>query len=57
MQSVILLVGAFTESEIQGVDHLVMKLRMVKFARTPEYSLSSSPETLSGSLSPWWYWR
>ncbi len=31
--------GKFTEEEIQEfVDHFVMKLRLVKFARTPEYN-------------------
>ena len=31
--------GTFTEKEIQEfVDHFVMKLRLVKFARTPEYN-------------------
>ncbi|MCM1398607.1 MAG: formate C-acetyltransferase [Clostridium sp.] len=31
--------GTFTESEIQEfVDHFIMKLRCVKFARTPEYN-------------------
>ncbi|MDE6025085.1 MAG: formate C-acetyltransferase [Lachnospiraceae bacterium] len=31
--------GTFTESEIQEfIDHFVMKLRCVKFARTPEYN-------------------
>lgn len=31
--------GRFTEEEIQEfVDHFIMKLRMVKFARTPEYN-------------------
>ena len=31
--------GTFTESEIQEfIDHFVMKLRLVKFARTPEYN-------------------
>ena len=31
--------GVFTEEEIQEfVDHFVMKLRIVKFARTPEYN-------------------
>lgn len=31
--------GTFTEEQIQEfIDHFVMKLRMVKFARTPEYN-------------------
>ena len=31
--------GTFTESQIQEfVDHFIMKLRLVKFARTPEYN-------------------
>ncbi len=31
--------GTFTESEIQEfIDHFIMKLRCVKFARTPEYN-------------------
>ncbi|MCR5793569.1 MAG: formate C-acetyltransferase [Lachnospiraceae bacterium] len=31
--------GTFTEEEIQEIiDHFIMKLRMVKFARTPEYN-------------------
>ena len=31
--------GTFTEEQIQEfVDHFVMKLRMIKFARTPEYN-------------------
>ena len=31
--------GVFTEKEIQEmVDHFIMKLRMIKFARTPEYN-------------------
>ena len=38
--------GTFTEEQIQEfVDHFVMKLRMVKFARTPEYQASCSPAT------------
>ncbi len=32
--------GVFTEEQIQEfVDHFIMKLRLVKFARTPEYNL------------------
>lgn len=45
--------GAFTESEIQEiVDHLVMKLRMVKFARTPEYNelFSGDPQWVTESI-------
>jgi formate C-acetyltransferase len=31
--------GTFTESEIQEfIDHFIMKLRLIKFARTPEYN-------------------
>ena len=31
--------GTFTESEIQEmIDHFIMKLRLVRFARTPEYN-------------------
>ena len=31
--------GSFTEKEIQEmVDHFIMKLRLIKFARTPEYN-------------------
>ena len=31
--------GVFTEEQIQEfVDHFVMKLRLVKFARTPDYN-------------------
>ena len=31
--------GRYTEKEIQEfVDHFIMKLRLVKFARTPEYN-------------------
>ena len=45
--------GTFTESEIQKiVDHLVMKLRMVKFARTPEYNelFSGDPQWVTESI-------
>lgn len=47
--------GTFTESEIQEfIDHFIMKLRLVKFARTPEYNdlFSGDPtwvtETIAG---------
>ncbi|MBE5965038.1 MAG: formate C-acetyltransferase [Lachnospira sp.] len=47
--------GTFTEEQIQEfVDHFIMKLRLVKFARTPEYNslFSGDPtwvtETLGG---------
>ena len=45
--------GTLTESEIQEiVDHLVMKLRMVKFARTPEYNelFSGDPQWVTESI-------
>jgi len=45
--------GTFAESEIQEiVDHLVMKLRMVKFARTPEYNelFSGDPQWVTESI-------
>jgi formate C-acetyltransferase len=45
--------GTFTEQEIQEiVDHLVMKLRMVKFARTPEYNsiFAGDPQWVTESI-------
>ena len=45
--------GLFTEQEIQEmVDHLIMKLRMVKFARTPEYNqlFSGDPQWVTESI-------
>ena len=45
--------GTFTEEEIQEfVDHFIMKLRLVKFARTPEYNalFSGDPTWLTESI-------
>ena len=46
--------GVFTEKEIQEfVDHFIMKLRLVKFARTPEYNalFSGDPQWVTESLA------
>ncbi|MBQ7826061.1 MAG: formate acetyltransferase, partial [Clostridia bacterium] len=46
--------GTFTEKEIQEmVDHFIMKLRMVKFARTPEYNalFSGDPQWVTESIA------
>ena len=45
--------GTFTEQEIQEmVDHFIMKLRLVKFARTPEYNalFSGDPTWVTESI-------
>ena len=45
--------GLYTEQEIQEmVDHFIMKLRMVKFARTPEYNqlFSGDPQWVTESI-------
>ena len=45
--------GLFTEQEIQEmVDHFIMKVRMVKFARTPEYNqlFSGDPQWVTESI-------
>uniref|UniRef100_UPI003FEDB776 pyruvate formate lyase family protein n=1 Tax=Lachnospira sp. TaxID=2049031 RepID=UPI003FEDB776 len=45
--------GTFTEEEIQEfVDHFIMKLRLVKFARTPEYNalFAGDPTWVTESL-------
>ena len=45
--------GTFTEEQIQEfVDHFIMKLRMVKFARTPEYQalFTGDPQWVTESI-------
>lgn len=45
--------GTYTEQEIQEfVDHFIMKLRLVKFARTPEYNelFSGDPTWVTESI-------
>ncbi len=45
--------GVFTEEQIQEmVDHFIMKLRLVKFARTPEYNalFSGDPQWVTESI-------
>ena len=45
--------GTYTESELQEiVDHFIMKLRLVKFARTPEYNtlFSGDPQWVTESI-------
>ncbi len=45
--------GTFTEDEVQEfVDHFIMKLRLVKFARTPEYNelFSGDPTWVTESI-------
>ncbi|MDO4273402.1 MAG: formate C-acetyltransferase [Eubacteriales bacterium] len=46
--------GTFTEKQIQEfVDHFIMKLRLVKFARTPEYNslFSGDPTWVTESIA------